>query len=82
VLGDSVNKARCLQEQAKGGQILLSQDTLDLLQPHLHVKQIGWLHLQGQAGPEPIYELIGLKSAAPLNPAPLSPVPGLTPIAI
>lgn len=63
-MGDSVNKAKRLQESARGGQILISQETLEVIQEHIQVKLIGWLHLKGQAAQEPVYEVIGLKQEA------------------
>jgi class 3 adenylate cyclase len=61
VMGDSVNKAKRLQENAKGGQILITQETLVLIHQHVHVQSVGRLHLKGQATEEPVYEVIGLK---------------------
>ncbi len=62
VIGDSVNKAKRLQEQAKGGQILISQETFEVIQPYVEVRPVGRLHLKGQTAEEPIYEVVGLKS--------------------
>ncbi len=61
VMGDSVNKAKRLQENAKGGQILITQETLDIIKHQVEVHPIGRLHLKGQASEEPVYEVIGLK---------------------
>ena len=60
-MGDSVNKAKRLQEHAKGGQILITQETLAVIQPHVQVRPIGRLHLKGQPAEEPVYEVVGLK---------------------
>lgn len=61
VIGDSVNKAKRLQEHAIGGQILISQETLNVVQPYVQVRLIGRPHLKGQAAEEPVYEVLGLK---------------------
>jgi class 3 adenylate cyclase len=74
-IGDSVNKAKRLQESARGGQILISQETLEVIQDHVQVKLIGWLHLKGQAAQEPIYEVIGLKQEAAVKLTVRPPLP-------
>jgi class 3 adenylate cyclase/DNA-binding response OmpR family regulator len=71
-IGDSVNKAKRLQEQARGGQILITQETLMAIQQHIQVRPIGPLHLKGQAAQEPVYEVLGLKQAASIELAPVS----------
>ncbi len=71
VIGDSVNKAKRLQEHAKGGQILITQETLAVIQQHVQVRAIGRLHLKGQAAEEPVYEVIGLKREAAVELAPI-----------
>lgn len=74
-IGDSVNKAKRLQEQAKGGQILITQETLMAIHPYVQVRSIGHLHLKGQDVEEPVYEVLGLKQAsielAPISFSPL-----------
>jgi class 3 adenylate cyclase len=77
VIGDSVNKAKRLQESARGGQILISQETLKAIKNHIQVKPIGWLHLKGQAAKEPVYEVIGLKQEAAIKLTTASPLPAL-----
>lgn len=61
VIGDSVNKVKRLQENAQGGQILISRETYDLVQEGVEVKPVGNLHLKGQNRPEPVYEVVNLK---------------------
>ncbi len=58
VIGDSVNKVKRLQEQARGGQILISQETFHLVQETAQARSIGNLHLKGQNQPEPVYEVL------------------------
>ncbi len=58
VIGDSVNKAKRLQENAEGGQILISQETYDLVQHDIEAHCIGVVHLKGQSQSEPVYEVI------------------------
>ena len=60
VIGDSVNKVKRLQENAEGGQILISQETYDLVQDFVEARCLGNLHLKGQSHPEPVYEVVGL----------------------
>ncbi|MBN1995855.1 MAG: response regulator [Anaerolineae bacterium] len=60
VIGDSVNKVKRLQEQAKGGQILISQETFYLVQDYAQAQSVGDLLLKGQSQPEPVYEVVDL----------------------
>jgi adenylate cyclase len=60
VIGDSVNKVKRLQEQAKGGQILISQETCHLVQDCARVRSVGDMLLKGQSQPEPVYEVVAL----------------------
>ena len=73
-MGDSVNKAKRLQEHAKGGQILITQETLAVIQPHVQVRPIGRLHLKGQPAEEPVYEVVGLKQETSVELAPAYPI--------
>jgi class 3 adenylate cyclase/DNA-binding response OmpR family regulator len=61
VMGDDVNKAKRLQENAEGGQILINHDTYELVHPYVQVRSIGSLRLKGQSQPEPIYEVLALQ---------------------
>lgn len=63
IIGDAVNKAKRLQENARGGQILLGQETYQLVQHEVQVHCVGQIQLKGQTQPEPVYELLGLRNA-------------------
>jgi class 3 adenylate cyclase len=76
-IGDSVNKAKRLQEHAQGGQILITQETLVLIHQHAQVRPLGRCHLKGQAVAEPVYEVMGLKQAAAIALAAARPLPAL-----
>ncbi len=80
VMGDSVNKAKRLQENAQGGQILITQETLEVIQPYLQVRPVGRLHLKGQAGEELVYEVIGLRQEAAVEVTPIHPISAFTAI--
>ena len=60
-IGDSVNYAKRLQENAKGGQILLSQLAYEVVKANVEVKELPPLQVKGRSVPEPVYEVIGLK---------------------
>jgi class 3 adenylate cyclase/FixJ family two-component response regulator len=60
VIGDSVNKVKRLQEQAKGGQILISQETYYAIQSDVEVRNVGEILLKGQNQPRPVYEVVAL----------------------
>jgi adenylate cyclase len=63
-IGDCVNLAQRLQSRAQSGQILLSQHTHAAIQAHVRVQPLGLLPIKGFAEPEPVFQLLGLKSAA------------------
>jgi len=66
IIGDAVNKVKRLQENAKGGQILIDEETYHLIQKHIRVKSVGQIHLKGQKKPEPVYEVLGLNEFSEL----------------
>jgi class 3 adenylate cyclase/DNA-binding response OmpR family regulator len=77
VMGDSVNKAKRLQEHAYDGQILISQETLEVIQQHVEVRPMGLFHLKGQAAQEPVFEVVGLKQKMQAELTPAYSVPAL-----
>jgi class 3 adenylate cyclase len=62
IIGDAVNKAKRLQENAEGGQILIAQETYELIKPHVQAQFVGEIHLKGQTQAEPLYEVLGLNT--------------------
>ena len=60
VIGDCVNYAKRLQENAHGGQILLSQAAYDNICEHISAQALEPLQVKGRSTPERVYELIGL----------------------
>ncbi len=62
IIGDAVNKAKRLQENAQAGQILIAQETYRLLTPQIQARYVAEIHLKGQTLPEPVYEVLGLLS--------------------
>ena len=61
VIGDNVNIALLLEEQAKGGQILISRDTYQRIQDKLEAKRLPPQPLRGRAGEIEVYEVLGVK---------------------
>ncbi|MFQ6014162.1 MAG: GAF domain-containing protein [Anaerolineae bacterium] len=61
VIGDVVNLAKRLQEEAKAGQILLSQSAYDCVKGFVRVKPLKPTRVKGRSALEQIYELVGLK---------------------
>ena len=59
-IGDSVNLAKRLQENAEAGQILLSQSAYDAVRKHVRVRALEPIKVKGRSGTEPVYELVGL----------------------
>jgi adenylate cyclase len=61
VIGDNVNIALLLEEQAKGGQILISRDTYQRIQDKIEAKRLPPQPLRGRAGEIEVYEMLGVK---------------------
>jgi class 3 adenylate cyclase/DNA-binding response OmpR family regulator len=61
IIGDAVNKVKRLQENAKGGQVLISQETFHMVQSYIEARSVGSLTLKGQSQPEPVYEVLELR---------------------
>ena len=60
VIGDVVNVAARLQEQAEDGQILFGESTYSLVSRVAVAKKCGETDLKGRAKPVPVYELVRL----------------------
>lgn len=60
-IGDSVNYAKRLQENAKGGQILISQAAYRHVEDFVNVIELPPLQVKGRSIPELVYEVLGLK---------------------
>ena len=60
-IGDSVNYAHRLQENAKPGQILISQAAYEHVKGHVRVNALEPLVVKGRSTPEPVFEALGLE---------------------
>jgi len=60
-IGDAVNLAKRLQEEAGPGQILLGQSTYELVKDHVIVNKLEPIQVKGRSALEQVYELVGLK---------------------
>lgn len=58
-IGNCVNLARRLQEVAKGGQILIDENTYQAVQRHVKARSLGALEVKGFSAPVPVYEITG-----------------------
>lgn len=56
-IGDAVNLAKRLQENASGGQIILSRSTYALVRDHIHAKELPPLKVKGREQVEEVWEL-------------------------
>lgn len=63
VIGDAVNLAKRLQENAAGGQILLSEAAYQEVAPYVEVQPRGLLTVKGREEPIAVYTLLGLRSS-------------------
>jgi adenylate cyclase len=59
-IGDTVNLAKRLQENAKGGQIILSQAAYEAVTGAVTVEDLGPLVVKGRARPVHTYQLVDL----------------------
>jgi len=62
VIGQSVNLARRLQEQAEPGQILISENTLQMIYDHAEARSLGLIPVRGQQREERVFELLRLRT--------------------
>jgi adenylate cyclase len=60
-IADSVNYAKRLQENAKGGQILISEAAYRHVEEFVDMIELPPLPVKGRSTPEVVYEVIGLK---------------------
>lgn len=61
VIGDNVNIAFLLEEQAAGGQILISKNTYQKVQDKIVAKRLPSKNLRGRIGEMEIYEVLQIK---------------------
>ena len=61
VIGDAVNVSRHLQEQARGGQILICQQVYGLVQAFVETRPVGVVEIKGHPRPEPAFEVVALR---------------------
>jgi adenylate cyclase len=66
-IGDAVNVAKRLQESARVGQVMISEDTYRAIDPELRkrieVRPLGFIALKGRAAEVPAYEIVGIQEA-------------------
>jgi adenylate cyclase len=62
-IGDAVNLAKRLQECARGGQILLSNSTYDLVKDWVTVDALEPIQVKGRQALEQVYELLEVRRA-------------------
>jgi adenylate cyclase len=60
-IGDAVNLARRLQESARGGQILLSSSTYELVRDRVEVHALDPIQVRGRQALEQVYELLSVR---------------------
>ena len=63
-IGDSVNTAKRIQENAGPGQILISQATYEQVMDRVEVRPVDAINAKGKREPVVAYELVGLREDA------------------
>ena len=61
-IGSVANLASRLCNEAKGGQILINQKTLNRIEDVVQAEPLGDLQLKGIAQPVPVFNITGLKA--------------------
>ena len=75
-IGYSVNLARRLQEVAKGGQILIDENTYQAVQHQTRARTLEPIDVKGFSTLVPVYEVLGLRTAERESEKPVvSPTP-------
>ncbi len=60
-IGDTVNTSARLEANAKGGEIIISESTYQLVKDRVIVESLGKYKLKGKAEELPVYNVLGLK---------------------
>jgi class 3 adenylate cyclase len=62
-IGDAVNLAKRLQENAEGGQVLLSEAAYREVAPFVEARPLGPITVKGREEPVQLYALLGLRAS-------------------
>jgi class 3 adenylate cyclase len=62
-IGDCVNFSCRLSDIAEPGQILVSVEVYERVKENVETNFIGHVPVKGHTQPDPVYEVVGLKSA-------------------
>jgi class 3 adenylate cyclase len=65
VLGERVNLASCLCDEAAPGQVLIDQGTIERLKELIETEPAGSMSLKGFAAPVQVYKLCGVREPVP-----------------
>jgi class 3 adenylate cyclase len=60
-IGDTINTAKRIQENAKAGQVLLSDSAFEQVKDHVIVNVLEPMKVKGRVQPVQVYELLGMK---------------------
>jgi class 3 adenylate cyclase len=60
-IGDSVNTAKRIQENAAPGQILISESAYELVKRKIKVRDVDPIHAKGKSKPLKVYEVLKLR---------------------
>ena len=60
-IGDSINTAKRIQENAAKNQILISKEAYERVKEVVQANPFALLHVKGKSAPVDVYELVGLK---------------------
>jgi adenylate cyclase len=60
-IGDSINTAKRIQENAVAGQILISAEAYACVKDQVRVRPVEPLHVKGKRQPVQVLEIVGLR---------------------
>jgi class 3 adenylate cyclase len=60
-IGDTINTTKRIQENARAGQVLLSDSAYERVKDHIEVTALEPMKVKGRVQPVQVYELVGMK---------------------
>lgn len=63
VIGDVVNVAARLQEEARAGEVLITEDTFRLVAEHVETEELGSIYVKGRLAPVTMYKVTSVRGS-------------------
>ena len=62
VIGDMVNVAARLQNEARAGEVLITEETFRLVERHVESEELGSMHVKGRSAPVTMYKVTAMRT--------------------